>query len=182
MGTSGSGVVLALGLQGLPSGPGCLVRMQARGGVWTQGPGLLGNRPRFPEKGLNLPVRVWGAGSGFRPGFALVPGRDAGPRGASRPIVWRSCVNVHCFHSSPVWAALRKCTILWRSGRRSWDPGQPRCAVSTAGLARRGRADEVRLGLWAGGSGWSTARFRSGAGGPRGCPGSPLGVNSPYSL
>ena len=96
-GTSGSGVVLALGLQGLPSGPGGLVRMQVLGapgpllfeggpgGVWTQGPGLLGNRPRFPEKGLIRLSGCWGAGPGFRAGFAPVPGRDAGPRARPGP-------------------------------------------------------------------------------------------------
>ena len=37
---------------------------------------------RFPEKGLSCLSRCSrGAGLGFRPGFAPVPGRDAGPYG-----------------------------------------------------------------------------------------------------
>ena len=72
------------------------------GGVLTNGSGLLGNCPSFPETGLTCLSGCWGAGLGFLPGFAPVPGRDAGPRGEARPIVWRSFLKVRCFHSPPV--------------------------------------------------------------------------------
>ena len=79
------------GLRGLavgfrPGGPRAL-------GCWEIVPGS-------PETGLIRLSGCWGAGPGFRPGFAPVPGRDAGPRGGARPIVWRS------FLKASVWAAL----------------------------------------------------------------------------
>ena len=101
----GGGSLGALVRMQVLGAPGPLLFEGGRGGVWTQGPGLLGNRPRFPETGLICRSGCWGAGPGFRAGFAPVPGRDAGPRGGARPIVWRSFLKSCCFHSSPVWAA-----------------------------------------------------------------------------
>ena len=82
------------------------------------------NRVRFPEKSHWCASRYFGCLEAVRPGFAPVPGRDAGlwpaaaaagsgsrvpvgarwrrdagPRGEARPIVWRSFLKVRCFHS-----------------------------------------------------------------------------------
>ena len=73
--------------------PGPLLFEGGPGGVWTQGPGLLGNRPRFPEKGLIRLSGCLGCWTGVSGRICPSPGPGRGSQGEARPIVWRSFLN-----------------------------------------------------------------------------------------
>ena len=76
-----------------PSGPGGLVRVQVPGapgllrprggpgGVWTQGPGLLGNCPRFPETGPICRSGCLGCRIGVSARICPGPGPGRGSQG-----------------------------------------------------------------------------------------------------
>ena len=149
--------------------------MQARGRCLDPGPWVTGKSSLVPGDGSDLPVRVFGVlDRGFGPDLprsragTRVPGAGAGPSFGGLVSMFTVSTappcGQHC-ESAPFFGALLGGPGTWGS--------------HAARLARRGRADEVRSGLWAGGAGWSTARFRSGAGCSSRRPGFPLGVNSP---
>ena len=101
------------------------------------------NRVRFPEKSHWCASRYFGCLEAVRPGFAPVPGRDAGlwpgsgsrapvgarwrrdagPRGEARPIVCRSFLKVRCFHSPFGQPCCAGGTVWGNSGLGCWVGG-----------------------------------------------------------